>query len=87
MDYMNASIRYVVKRAQLIEDARNQPCTDCNTRYPSYVIDLHHLDPSTKSFALSQWHTKGIQTIKDELAKCIPLCANCHRIRTHGTSE
>lgn len=44
-------------------------------------IDFHHKDPSKKVMTISNaiqngWSTKRILT---EIAKCIPLCSNCHR--------
>lgn len=46
------------------------------------VIEWHHEDPATKSFALADASRLGysIERIQAELDKCVPLCANCHRI-------
>lgn len=44
-----------------------------------YVLDFHHL--SDKKFTISQKIQEGcsINTLKEEIAKCIVVCANCHR--------
>lgn len=44
-----------------------------------YVLDFHHL--RDKSFTISRKIREGcsLDTIKEEIAKCIVLCANCHR--------
>lgn len=45
-------------------------------------LDFHHLDPSKKEFCISTMLRNkrfSIKKIKEELDKCICLCANCHR--------
>lgn len=51
------------------------------------AFDFDHLDPETKSYAIS--HMVNVVKIVDferlvdiEIAKCQLLCANCHRIKT-----
>lgn len=62
-------------------------CTDCGEKYPYYVLDLDHIGDD-KSFNLSAYrnHTHDIEKIKEEIAKCEVVCANCHRIRTYQRS-
>jgi transcription elongation factor Elf1 len=67
------------KRQQLIEMFGNK-CGRCNRTYHSCVYDFHHVDPSTKEFILSGSSLgKSLETLKAEAAKCIMVCANCHR--------
>ena|ERR1035437_178062 len=41
-------------------------------------LDHHHL--GDKKFVLANGHNTGsIRKVKEEIAKCIILCANCHR--------
>ena len=43
-------------------------------------FDFHHLDPTKKEFTLSQIRLCRMNDkIKEELDKCLLLCANCHR--------
>ena len=49
-------------------------------------LDLHHKDPTTKEFELSEGYKRSIKAIKAELAKCIVVCANCHRV-IHAEQE
>ena len=43
-----------------------------------YVIEFHHIDPSTKLFSIGgSSHSKD--HILKEREKCVCLCANCHR--------
>ena len=59
-------------------------CVDCGEKYPYYMLDLDHL--SDKKFGISQFHntTTDIEIVKEEIAKCEVVCANCHRIRTYA---
>lgn len=60
-------------------DLKSQPCADCGAIYHPYAMDLHHTDPSIKNFNLNR--RLSIKRIKEEAAKCIVLCAVCHRLR------
>lgn len=46
------------------------------------AIDFHHIDPKEKVFNISRAARRGFsqEKIKAEIAKCTPLCSNCHRI-------
>jgi hypothetical protein len=43
-------------------------------------IDWHHVDPKTKT-ALIPYLVKyrSWKLVEEEIKKCIPICANCHR--------
>jgi ribosomal protein L30E len=46
-----------------------------------YCLEFHHLDPAKKSFRLGNYGRRGsISRIKEEIAKCIVLCKNCHTL-------
>jgi hypothetical protein len=47
------------------------------------VIDFHHKDPTTKSFAVSNKDHTFEETVR-EIEKCICLCSNCHRLHHRG---
>lgn len=71
------------KNKDLIGEIKsNKGCAKCgDTR--SYVLDFHHIDPSTKvekvSKIVSNHYSASNNEIKNEIDKCIVLCANCHR--------
>lgn len=61
-------------------------CIKCGeSRY--YVLDFHHLDPSTKEFTIGEATTKGKEATLIEMKKCIPLCRNCHAEYHHLNRE
>jgi len=46
-------------------------------------LHFHHLDPKEKEFGFGKMNkNESVQSIQDELKKCILLCANCHK-ETH----
>ncbi len=63
----------------------SQGCMDCGNKFPYYVLDLDHRDPSTKTINPAQMIIDGwsIDRMKVEIEKCDVVCANCHRHRTH----
>jgi len=61
---------------------------DCRTRYPFYVMDFDHRDPSAKKYEPARLKTDvGWPTLLKELAKCDVVCANCHRKRSHSRRQ
>ena len=62
----------------LIEEAGGK-CKACGYNKYQGALQFHHLDPSTKKMGLSaKGLTLGIDKLREEAAKCILLCANCH---------
>lgn len=55
-------------------------CSQCGEDHPG-VLDFHHLDPSTKEYNIGTIRQSGYsrERVEAEIAKCIVLCANCHR--------
>ncbi|MBA2522823.1 MAG: hypothetical protein H0V25_05770 [Solirubrobacterales bacterium] len=69
--------RRKVKRI-LVQEAGGG-CRICGYSRFAGALQFHHLDPETKRFALSQkGHTVGLAPARQEAAKCVLLCANCH---------
>lgn len=81
-------IRNVVAKAHALDIKRKcvemlgGKCIDCGfiTEYVA-VYDFHHPDPSEKDFNIGKILTYKWSTLVKELAKCVLLCVNCHRIR------
>jgi len=62
-------------------------CAKCGMNHPA-CMDFHHEDPSTKTGAVNQFvRAKSWKKAYAEAAKCIVLCANCHRIHHHELHE
>ena len=55
-------------------------CRGCGRREPVDALEFHHLDPKTKEFGISvDGEARSWQRVRAELAKCVLVCANCHR--------
>ena len=65
-----------VKRT-LVDEAGGR-CAICGYRRCIVNLTFHHVDPTQKSFSLSMNTTKALATYREELRKCVLLCANCH---------
>jgi hypothetical protein len=72
----------VVRRKQLIKELLVEEAGGCCAvcGYDRCIINLvfHHVDPEQKSFSLSMNTTKSLAAYREEMEKCVLLCANCH---------
>jgi transposase len=65
-------------KARLVEEAGGR-CVACGYDASLAALQFHHLDPSTKKFGLSmRGVTRSMEKLREEAAKCVLLCANCH---------
>jgi hypothetical protein len=54
-------------------------CVACGYNKSMSAMHFHHLDSNEKDFGISQdGNCKTWEQIREELDKCILLCANCH---------
>lgn len=62
---------------------QSTPCADCGDNYPYWIMEFDHIGDN-KSFEIGRATrtTGSMQKIKEEIAKCEIVCANCHRNRT-----
>ena len=55
-------------------------CENCGYSKCPDVLEFHHINPEEKEFGIgSKGYTRSWKKIKEELDKCVLLCANCHR--------
>lgn len=80
--------KHIVQRRRRLKDEFNQhmldlgiKCEKCGFDHPA-ALDFHHLDPTQKKNTIStlKWAGVSQSTLDAEIAKCIVLCSNCHRI-------
>lgn len=81
---------------EILHDAKAHPCTDCGRQYPIHVMQLDHIPGRGKSFNTSSVLWGKADAGRDaavaelgakaallrEIARCEPVCANCHAERT-----
>ena len=75
--------RWIKRKEQAIEDKGNK-CYDCEHSFPYPAYDFHHLDPASKDMDWNKMRLVTEQKLKEELAKCVLLCAVCHRMRHYN---
>jgi transposase-like protein len=69
--------RRAVKSA-LVADAGGA-CAMCGYDRSLAALQFHHVDPSGKDFHIAQRGiARSLSAARDEAAKCVLLCANCH---------
>lgn len=61
-------------------------CGRCGGVFPPAVYDFHHIDPTQKDADPGTLMGRKWEKVKEELDKCVLLCANCHRL-THAEEE
>jgi hypothetical protein len=81
--YKNNAKNQREKLYEIIREAKDRPCVDCNIKYPPYVMDFDHINDD-KDHNIAQMTTLGSpKKLRAEIAKCEVVCSNCHRERTH----
>lgn len=59
---------------------KGNKCQCCG--YDNYIgaLEFHHVDPQQKDFGVaSKGYTHSWDKVKQEIQKCVLVCANCHR--------
>jgi len=59
-------------------DYKGGRCQICGYDRSLRALQFHHLDPSKKDFTLSHHSHFIFENFKEEIDKCILICANCH---------
>ncbi len=88
-DYLKKA---VAKRRQNLRlkaiEYKGSHCAICGYNKSLQALDFHHLDSSKKDFGISaRGYTRSWEIVKQELDKCILLCANCHREIHDGKTQ
>ena len=70
------------KRLEWVEYKSTLSCTNCGFSHPA-VLDFHHVDRENKKSVHQLAQNGNYKSAREEIKKCIVLCANCHRIHHH----
>ena len=81
--YININFNnYKGNNLEYIRELKNNtPCKDCNKKFPYYIMHFDHL--KDKKFNIALNYHKSLEELKNEIAKCELVCANCHAERTY----
>ena len=68
------------KREWIDKIKQEKGCLICKESDP-VCLEFHHKNPSTKEYNISfmACNCIGDERIKEEIEKCVVICANCHR--------
>lgn len=61
-------------------------CAHCGWQGNQAAFQFHHTDPHKKDFLIGNVANRKWEIVKQEIEKCILLCANCHMIH-HSTKN
>jgi len=80
-EYLIKAVRKRRKKVrQMAINYKGGRCKLCGYDNCHEALEFHHLEKSGKDFGISdRGYTRSWKKIKEELDKCILLCANCHR--------
>lgn len=78
----NKHANHRAKVRAIVRQAKSRPCADCGLTFPYWKMDLDHRVGEDKEFQLA--HPRSITKTLEEIGKCDPVCAGCHRDRTHA---
>ena len=74
-------------KALLVAEAGGA-CLLCGYAATPAALHFHHVDPTTKSFAVAgAGVTRSLAASRTEAAKCVLLCATCHAEVEHGVKR
>jgi 5-methylcytosine-specific restriction endonuclease McrA len=79
--YLIAAVRKRRKKVrQMAIEYKGGRCQKCGYDFCVDALEFHHSDSSEKDFSISEkGYTRSWSKVREELDKCILLCANCHR--------
>ena len=68
--------------------SKGNKCIICGYNKCQRALNFHHIDPSKKEFDLSsRGLTRSWEKIKNEIEKCVLVCANCHAEIHEGITQ
>ncbi len=57
----------------------NMKCSSCGYNKCHAALEFHHTDHTQKDVGVGHMRNYSPEKIKQEVSKCIILCANCHK--------
>jgi len=68
------------KIRQMAVELAGGKCQQCGYHSCVEALEFHHLDEGGKDFSISaRGHSRSWARVRNEVTKCVLLCANCHR--------
>jgi transposase len=80
--------RWRRRMKQILVDEAGGRCATCGYDRCLAALTFHHLDPASKRFGLGgRGLARSLDALREEAAKCVLLCANCHAEVESGVRE
>ena len=67
------------KTKELLVEYKGGKCEICGYDKCISALEFHHIASGEKDFGVSDGLTRSLEKNKEEVDKCILVCANCHR--------
>ena len=84
-NYRNWRSKVRKARREWFIDLLGGECQCCSYNKSNHALNFHHVDPTIKRVKLSGNRLLNkMDTLLEELEKCVLLCANCHAEHHHG---
>jgi 5-methylcytosine-specific restriction endonuclease McrA len=71
---------------RLVRELKKGLCLDCGGVFHTDAMEFDHAR-GEKVFDIGKSKGRSLKQLKEELAKCDLVCANCHRVRTARRRE
>ena len=79
-DTKKSKHKYHTKRKKMVSQLKSHGCALCGYNKCAAALDFHHVGNRLFRINCDTIHSGYTnQEIADEIAKCVLLCANCHR--------
>jgi predicted HNH restriction endonuclease len=80
-EYLIAAVRKRRRKIRMMAvEYKGNKCEVCGYNKCSDALEFHHLDSDKKDFSISKrGYTRSWKKVKEEINKCMLVCANCHR--------
>jgi len=75
---LERTLSYKERNLEYIKQRKACGCAKCGEKR-FYVLDFHHLNKEDKNDYINHLRTCSLETLSQEIDKCIVLCSNCHR--------
>ncbi|MBX3471011.1 MAG: hypothetical protein KF878_29435 [Planctomycetes bacterium] len=80
--------RYRKRNKDFVLSLKRRPCTDCGGTFHPTAMEFDHVrGEKVEIVAYLVARMSSLERIREEVAKCDLVCANCHRVRTAARIE
>ena len=85
-------IKAVAKRRKKVREMavehKGKKCILCGYSKCIQALEFHHIGKAGKDFGISdKGYTRSWEKVREEIGKCILVCANCHRELHAGVKQ